>query len=444
MKSMMRSGSMASLVQGYVELLFFLPFVLTAAVYTLGDSAVWPWSVSLGIGYWAGSAIIGAKPIKRRIYRLLLSAGLGLFLTVLTFFLVEQTLSPIPVVICSLIGAVFAYRGMASTIRGWFNSFPNSQLLTAVCVYIAVQPLKLFLLKELSSYNVVLICCGIATVILFFFIANERHIGAETADTGKSKTTLDFKRQNRLWIGLLLVVIAIITMFRQIQHAVERFIKQIIDSIMEWMNRPRENEVQSEPPSEAPAPALPQSETKPPADWVVLLEQILKIAATVLVIVVVCFLLYYLGKKLYRLVQSFISKIWERSADRQGDDANYSDEVESLMSYTKLKDQLNGSLRRLSLRGKDKEPGWQDLKSNAERIRYLYKKLLSGGMKTGYTVIPSLTPRETAADMAKKKQTVIASEHVAPLIDVYEAVRYGDKSPSDETVAELKRKLDIQ
>lgn len=444
MNPVMRSGSAASLVKGFIELLFFLPLVLTAAVYTLTDDAVWPWIVSAGICYWVGSVIIGARTIKRRVFRLMLAACIGILLTMLSFVLFEQELTLVPIVVCGLISAVFAYRGMASLVRGWLISFSNSQLLIAVCLYVAVQPLKLFLLKELTAYNGVLIVCGIAAVILFFFIANERHLGSETADTGKSATTLAFKRQNRLWIAILLVLIAVLAMFRQIQHAVERFFRQIIDAIMAWMNRPRENEVQSEPPSEAPPPVMPQTETKPPADWVVILEQILKVAATILVIVIVCVLLYFLGKKLYRLVQSFISKMMERSADRQSDDADYTDEVESLMSYTKLKDQLNGSLQRLRLRGKDRELGWNDMVSNAERIRYLYTRLLHGGMKLGYSVIPSLTPRETADDMTKKKQNVIASEQMKPLIEAYEAVRYGDKSPSDDIVAELKRNLEKQ
>ncbi|MDQ0111326.1 DUF4129 domain-containing protein [Paenibacillus harenae] len=444
MNPVMRTGSLASLFKGFVELLFFLPLVLTAAVYTLSDETVWPWIASVGLCYWAGSAIVTARTIKRRVFRLLLAACIGTLLTMLSLVLFENKLSPLPIVICSFIGTVYAYRGMASIMRGWLISFSNSQLLIAVCVYVAVQPLKLFLLKELSAYNGLLIGCGIVSVILFFFIANERHLGAETADTGRSKTTLAFKRQNRLWIAILLVLIAVLAMFRQIQHAVERFFRQIIDTIMAWMNRPRENEIQTEPTSEAPPPVLPQTESKPPADWVVILEQILKIAATILVIAVVCVLLYFLGKKLFRLVQSFISKIMERSAERQSDDADYTDEVESLMSYTKLKDQLNGSLQRLRPRGKDRELGWNDMLSNAERIRYLYSRLLHGGMRLGYSVVPSLTPRETAADMTKKKQNVIASEQMTSLIEAYEAVRYGDKSPSDDTVADLKRKLDLQ
>lgn len=443
MEPLRRAASFAQLAKGAAELLFFLPVALTAAVYCLSDSAVWPWVISLAPSYWIGSVTAALAKVRRRGFKLLLSAVIGVLLSALVIVSLDERAGVLSLAVCGLISAAFSYKGMSESLKGWTSSFPNSQLLTSVCIYVAVQPMKIFVLKELADYNGILIIGGIASVVLFFFMANERLLNSETADTGKSETSIAFKRYNRLMVVILLGFIAVLAMFRNIQQALERMIKNIVDAVMAWLNRPRDNEPpQSQPPVQEQQPMLPEAEQQEPAAWVLLLEQIFKIAATVLVIVVVCFALFFLGLKLYRLIKATMAKLMERSAERQGEDTGYTDEVESLMSFAKLKNELKGSLRKWMPMRKEREPGWNDLTNNAERVRYLYMRLLRAGAKLGYAQSPHLTPRETAADMLARKQSAYGEERTTPLIEAYEAVRYGERPASDAAVAELKRNFD--
>ena len=113
---------------------------------------------------------------------------------------------------------------------------------------------------------------------------------------------------------------------------------------MSWLSQPEEVQPPAEELPDAAEPQLPAGEAKAPSEWMLLLEQILKIIGIVLLIVVVCVLLYFLAKKLLQWGKLIAAKLQERGADHRNGGAGFTDEVESLMSLTSWREQMGNQL----------------------------------------------------------------------------------------------------
>lgn len=437
-----QTAPLKSLGQGIIELLFYLPVVLIAAVYLLPLSAIWIWIATLPLCYSGGSLIIANRAGMRLGTRLLLAAVLG---TVHSLLLSAAGLGAGAIwatAICAFIAALFALKGMSARSRGWTISFPNTQMLFGVLLYVAMQPLKLMVFKKLIDYNGVLILCGITVVILFFFLANERHLNSETIDTGKTTATLAFKRQNRMMMAIIVVIICVIALFRQIQQTIERFFHSIVERLMSWFDKPNEVKPPAEEMPNAAEPQLPAGEAKAPSEWMLLIEQIFKIIGIILAIAVIGILLYFLVKKLYQWGRLIAAKLRERGTDQRHAETGYTDETESLMSLTNWREQMGNQLKKLFPKKRTFAQEWNELRTGAEKIRYLYSRLLRNGTEQGYIAKDYLTPRETADEMANWKDGTLKPSSLQSFIDVYEKVRYGDKLPDEQQVDAFKEQFD--
>ncbi|CAM4204022.1 DUF4129 domain-containing protein [Paenibacillus alkaliterrae] len=439
--AMKRSLSLAVLGQGAIELFFYLPVLLIAAVYVLPASAVWLWIGTLPICYWAASVPARLFPKLRRIERLLISLALGAAHAFVLFGFRLGELSILPLAVCSVAGTLIAVRGMSVVLRGWSVSFPNSQLLIGVTTYLAVQPLKLFLFKKIADYNSVLIICGIAAVLLFFFIANERHLNSETVDTAQTPATLAFKRQNRFLMLIVVSIIAILALFRQIQQAIERLFLTVIEKVMSWFNRPQEQEPAPETAVPQTPPDMGGAEAKPPSDWMILLEQMLKMIGITLIIAAVSILLFFILRKLYRWAKVLVAKLLERGAENRKSDADFTDEVEHLMSSFNLRKQMGDQLKKLLPKKRVQGAVWEDFATNAEKIRFLYTYLVRAELKRGRSFQAHLTPRETAELLTGWKSGGQRQEGLNDFIAAYEKVRYGEKNINDAQLEALKQQL---
>lgn len=438
-----RSFSLKAFGQGVIELLFYLPIFMIVAVYVLPASDIWVWIATLPFCYWAASLITGILNKLRYGVRLLLATGIGTLHGALVIVAGAGEARFVPLAACGFAAAIVAMRGMSAQLSGWAVSFPNSRLLIGVIIYLAMQPMKLILFKRLIDYNGVLIICGMASVILFFFFANERHLSNETIETGKTSATLAFKRQNRLMMIIIVSLISILALFRQIQQAIERFFHSMLDRIMSWLNQPEKQTPVDEQPINNPEPEmLPVEEVEPPSDWMLLLEQVLKMIGIVLIIIFICIILFVLFKKLYQWARLIAAKLLERGADSRSSAAGFTDEFETLMTLTNWREQMGNKLLKLLPKKRSFSKEWSGLTSNKDKIRFLYSRLLWTEAEQGYAVKAYLTPRETADDMAKWKEGKHKQGGMHHFIDVYEEVRYGDKLPDDQQVTAFKQQLD--
>ncbi|NIK76698.1 hypothetical protein FHS15_001823 [Paenibacillus castaneae] len=435
-----RAYPFSSLGQGIVELLFYLPVLLIAAIYLLPESAVWSWLLTLPLCYWFAAMLIERFPRLRLIVKILSAISIGVIHACLIIGAWTGELQIIPIIICGLAGTLAVERGMSASLKSWTISFSNSRMLTGVITYIAVQPLKLTLIPKLMNYNGIILTCGIAAVIFFFFFANERHLNSETIESGKSAATKAFKRQNRVMMFVIIAIISIIALFRNIQKAIESFVHSIIARIMQWFNRPVEDNPPAEPQANEPQPMFPAEEPKEPAEWLVLLEQIIKFIFIVLLVVGILVLLFFLAKKLYKWITAIVAKLLERSAEGRKVEEGFTDEVEQLMTLNNLREQMGNRLKGLFPKKRSHAKDWNEL-TNAEKIRALYAQNLRSDGKVGYEAQPHLTPRETVADREKWKNGKLKREGMQGFIDVYEQVRYGEGNPNDKQVADYKKLL---
>ncbi|MFX3635192.1 MAG: DUF4129 domain-containing protein [Candidatus Pristimantibacillus sp.] len=444
----LQKPSITALYKGAIEVLFFLPLLLTAAVYSLPSSLVPVWLLTLPFCYIAGLLMISMVKQNRRIYRVLLSlaggmvhsgilillaggVGVGIFYWLLLFILSSLAVS----------------RGIRLLSESWDSVFPNALMIYSIIIYVIIQPLKIPLSK-LAPYGLWLTICGILAVITCFFLINERLLDGETSTTDnkrivKSVTAAAFKRQNRWMVGVIVFVLCLISLFRILFHTIEELVQSIITTVMSWLNRPAAEEVIEPPINEPPEPALPIAvEPKDPAVWMLILEAILKYIGIGLVVIVGLLLIFFIGRTLIRTLRKVFHQMLERANEKRSADEGYTDEVESLMSLTKWSDDWKKSMRRF-IRGKEQnDVRWNELKTNGERIRFLYTRLLSSHIHKGYTHHRHLTPQETISDLTvwRKQQKPAAEEQT--LIRVYEEVRYGDQQPDDQMVTTLKKKLD--
>lgn len=82
-----------------------------------------------------------------------------------------------------------------------------------------------------------------------------------------------------------------------------------------------------------------------------------------------------------------------------------------------------------------REPEWEDLENNTEKIQFLYRRFILGCMMSGYQLKKYLTPNETALDLSQWNQEKTQSSN--ELISAYNQARYGDNEISNDTVQEL-------
>jgi hypothetical protein len=83
-------------------------------------------------------------------------------------------------------------------------------------------------------------------------------------------------------------------------------------------------------------------------------------------------------------------------------------------------------------------PKWKQLDNDRDRMRYLYRKMVSGKIKKGARIYSADTPSE-----AEQKIEKTPSEK--QLFDLYISCRYDErKSPKASDVQELKRELEIK
>lgn len=125
-------------------------------------------------------------------------------------------------------------------------------------------------------------------------------------------------------------------------------------------------------------------------------------------------------------------------ADRQRSDnwnQGYVDEKESLMNWQKLHGKYTDRLKQWLFRVFEKEPKWESLKNNGERVRYLYRHVILHCISIGYQYKKCLTPTEILYELKESGKVGHETERI---MHMYNEVRYGGKEVSDSAVKQLK------
>lgn len=248
------------------------------------------------------------------------------------------------------------------------------------------------------------------------------------------------RRHNRLLMGALLLVAAGLTAafgnaFGKLLYALLRGLFALLPA----------GEPEAPPPAEAPPP--PAMEGLPePAGEPGLLFLILDILGYAVGALAALALLTALGIWLYRHAGSALRAWLRRLASflarptRAPEEAAYTDEESGVFSWEavgrRMRDTWIGRLL-----SREREPRWEELRTNRDRVRWLYRSWLRAAAGAGHAPSRASTPREAAeaAARAGERRPGAAAAGVQALAELYDRVRYGEEDASDEAVERLRR-----
>ena len=296
---------------------------------------------------------------------------------------------------------------------------------------------------------------GAASLAIALFSSNGTFLrGATLAASRTRSVPAALRRHNRAMMGVVLLVVVALT------AAFGNAFGKLIFAFLRWLfGMLPQGAPAEEPPAPEPAPpsrpeGLPPAEGEP--GW---FAQLLAMLAYAVGITTVGLLLYLLGRWLYRngggLLREWLRRLaaFLSRSGRGSEDAAYVDEETTVFSWETVGKRVRESwLGRLVSR--DRAERWEDQRTNAERVRFLYRRWLRSAVDAGYEPRRHLTPRETEADVLAWAAARPASGRGASsaigdgggaagaLVEQYDRVRYGDASPSDDDVERARRAIE--
>lgn len=290
-------------------------------------------------------------------------------------------------------------------------------------------------------------CLGIA-----LFVTNYEYLRYTTlANKSAALLPRGLRRHNTVFIVIILGLIVLFAagVGRWIGHMLLEIIRHIVAWITRSSGEPEA--LQPEEPKEPPMMFIPD-EVQEPGLLSHILNLLFYVLSGAVVAAIAVFALYWLYKNAGGIWKRSIDRLLAllRRQDRAGESAGYRDEESSIFSWEEKRQkwgQWRGALARFGKR----QERYEDMRSNQERVRFLYRRLLLTRLHEGSEWKPGLTPLEIARDLQlhddkKKGQRAKPGQDthesaIEPLIKLYYRVRYGGKEPDDEEVADLRRKL---
>jgi hypothetical protein len=435
------SNNWKPFVRGLTELLFYFPFLLLAVVWLLPQSEVYPWLLTLWLPYAAAAWLIHkAESLKfwRRLAGALIIGGVHIAAFA---FLRGLTGHDAIWLLCMATAIWMADRGFAMRLHGWNESFSFNRMASCILAYFVLTCIIHWGPDRLSPYSIPVAICGITALFLFLLIINHRHLSFELIDKGKNSAVLTARRRNRWMMAILLGLTVLISIFRQLQQWVEEGLKTAFAALMALFRSESSPPDQEIPSSQEPNALLPEIEPREPALWMKLLEQFMWYVMYAFIIAVVCALLFFIIRKLFRLSEAFWKRLFHTKDINNEDGAAYKDEIESLMASSKWS--RNRASRAKGSRLNDVK-AWNELSTNSEKIRHLYKQMVRRGISRGYSYRNDQTARETAEALAKRQQksngTVVYE--LDRFVDLYEQARYGGLEPDSREVELYRSRLE--
>jgi len=432
------------LAKGAAELLFYLPVYMTAAIYLLPHAAsVALWLILLPLVFWCGALMKERWKNSRIIVELLAAFAIGCLYSFIFLLVFASDIKLELAAGLVLPSAFLSWKGIMLTRKGWKFSFDSRYMIAGISLYVAVQPLKIWLLDRLLEVDMLLFIGGAAVLIMAFYMLNERLIRNETVDTSQSPAAIAAAKHNRLLMSLITFTLLITSLLLLYKDAVMAGLRSVLAWIVGWLSRePKEPVIEQQPEPAAPQ-QFPEVEPSEPAKWMLLLEQIIKIIVIAAGAVVLLLLVYFASKKLLQLAYRLWLKFMKRNDAMQAQNGDYVDEEEQLTLLIKERKKKRHSLRGGPTKGrKSFESKWNSSTDNREKIRLLYSHWLSELARVyRYRAKSQLTAQETCTDLQSQYQKEQAKLQASRFIDMYDAVRYGDHVPSQEETELLKKKM---
>lgn len=428
-------------LQGSAGLLLGFPFLL--GLYAVIDSPLaFPiWLAALSFFCTFGYIIVGAIRTAKRWPSLLAACALPLLCAWLVprgilaypYTYAHATVNPDAAyaglwLLASLLG-----RQIRLSLLAGGPSFGAGVWWLGMVGYFLASIFYPFISRTTAAYASWVNILGFITLAITLYQTNRSTLDKESVDTKEEQTDVDkeTKFRNRTFISALFALIAGIAAIPIIARVAKQAAVYLFGLLL-WL-------LETVAPTNTGRPKRPKSdmsdliEDKEPSAFALFMEKLLLGVAIVLLLAMALLILYVLGKYAIRWLKRFLGWYGERleKAPKTG----YVDEKEVLMESREWANELFGGLKRRLTGWLHKEPGWDELADNRERIRHAYRSLLLGKIARGYEHDEALTPRETSRKLNRREPL---GPDEAAAFRLYEDVRYGSRDVPDEQAAEVK------
>lgn len=345
----------------------------------------------------------------------------------------------------SVLLAIILWHAVRMIEQGNPSSFFSSFLLLGFLLY----PLIAFVFSRstLFAHMVPLLgYTGTAGILLALILINRQQIReAGTILERKLHLPASLMRRNGFYLAIfiaLVVAAASWELFSRLVSGLFTMVGRVIGAIIAFLAglyRP-ENPVPDTGGEPAAAPdMLPPAEPTP--RWMEILEQILIIVVAVALGLLLLWGLYKLVKRLipslkkaFLFLSNWLRKVFWGDDRQMETDPGFVDEVESLL---KQNETALSAARRWLMERMAHEPGYGTMKTDGERVRWLYRNLLRHEMKHGFVFEPGDTPAEILKKLmdGKRRHQRLDADTASRL---YGLVRYGGAEADPEAVQQMK------
>lgn len=428
------------------ELVILMPLYVAGAVFVVPQYLSFAWIALLPLVSFLGVAVRHYVPVlwKKLAAAILIGAGC-------TAIVIASGLTGW-LQLVGVVAVLFALQGMTAAERAgeaklyWYGValyFVAGIVFSRVDILRAQLPLITWL--------------GIGCLALALFITNYDYLRYSTLSDASSPLPKGMRRHNTIFIVIILGLVILLA--AGAGRWIGSRLLSIVKYIFAWFMRPSKEPVAPQPEEAAPLPMLFPGEVQEPGLLAHILNVIFYIIGGALVAVLLGLVLYWLYKNAGGVWRRGIERLLALLRRRDHGEGNvaYHDEETSIFSWEETRQKWSHwrkAFNRLSRR----QERYEDMTSNQERVRYLYRRLISAGREEGYPFKPGLTPRETVHNMqqydeeqdkqARGRKSVNSGRitrrtAMEPFIAIYYRVRYGEQEPEDEEVAEIKRKLNL-
>ena len=418
-------------VYGATDVLATAPVLVAGASYVLRPTELAAWMALLAVFSPLGAAVASLLGPARRI---------TLHLCAIVIAAVSAAASFGSDVVAAGMTAAAAYvlalRGMRSVGREWPEEHLPVHLLWVFVFVYFVASLIFPLIHTWQPYIRWINGTGLCFFGLAAWTTNKALLRQETR-TGAVVPSI--RRKNSL---LLLGMLALITAIGS-YSLLARMWDALWQVLRGWLSRLFSGG--QEPPEEVPMPApiepvLPAEPMEPrePTLFLVVMEYVTKIA--VILIAGALAVMALIG--LYRAIRRWLPRMaswlaeWMEGFGARGSGEGVVDEKNSLFDLSAAGERMRGRLRRLTDRLRGREPKWEQLRDNRERMRYLFRTAVFRAVAAGYAFRRSDTPEETGAKWGTHAR--LSERDTDLLIGLYNRARYGKGEIDDDEVERVR------
>lgn len=404
-----------------VELACFLPFLVTVQEFLSDKSLLLPLLVFY-CGYMTGYF---AARLRMKVYMERLASLLLAFAASIVLFGIS-----IGATVHFILLAFVIYRGMRLRNGNWDTVLPLSAQFVGLAAYL-LFPIVANMIPVLKEQYYVIYLSGFFVLIVFFYRLNRIQImRANLNNSTGDRVPAKVIRTNRYAVGAVLLLLILAANL----DAIKRWLGDLWARFKEWLNdflsrQPPQGE--AEMPQSEPVPSFFDQLGKEPRErsefWKTVEEIAVNILTVAIVTAFVAGVVYLFVKRGIPFIRNWMSSMNKRREE----EADYTDETEKL-AVPEWGRKLKNVLGRMTVR-RTAEPA-----GDRERVRHLYKKMLSAAAKDGYQHHPSLTPAESERELERmgwRKQPVEL------LTRLYNRVRYREADVHEQDMLELRSKM---